>query len=126
MDIDSLQSGFLSECVERPWGCYASTFAMSGFKTKVFVVNPNQRLSLQSHEHRHELWTIVSGQGMCTVDDKVFEVTNDSFVTVPKGARHRIENVSDTDDLIVAEVQVGHHISESDIVRYQDDYGRGK
>ena len=124
MNIESFSKGFLSECTERPWGCYASTFEVKGFKTKVFVVKPRQRLSLQSHEHRHELWTIVSGRGLCTVDDKVFEVTNDSFVTVPKGARHRIENLSDTDDLIVAEVQVGHHISESDIVRYQDDYGR--
>jgi mannose-6-phosphate isomerase-like protein (cupin superfamily) len=53
---------------------------VKGFKTKVFVVKPRQRLSLQSHEHRHELWTIVSGQGICTVDDKVFEVTADSFV----------------------------------------------
>lgn len=126
MDINSLQKGFLNECVARPWGCYASTFAMKGFKTKVFVVKPRKRLSLQSHEHRHELRTIVSGKGICTIDDKVFEVANDSFVTVPKGARHRIENMSETDDLIIAEVQVGSHISEDDIVRYQDDYGRGK
>ena len=125
MNIDSFRNGFLSECVERPWGCYASTFEIDGFKTKVFVVKPRQRLSLQSHEHRHELWTIVSGRGICTVDDKVFEVANDSFVTVPKGARHRIENTSDVDDLIIAEVQVGNHISEDDIVRYEDDYGRG-
>ena len=126
MGATSLQRGFLAEYVERPWGCYASTFEVKGFKTKVFVVKPRQRLSLQSHEHRHELWTIVSGQGMCTVDDKVFEVTNDSFVMVPKGARHRIENTSETTDLIIAEVQVGECLSESDIVRYQDDYGRDK
>ena len=126
MTITSLQSGFLSECIERPWGFYASTFAKKGFKTKVFVVKPRHRLSLQSHEHRHELWTIVSGKGICTVDDKVFEVSNDSFVIVPKCARHRIENISEMDDLIIAEVQVGDYISESDIVRYQDDYGRGK
>ena len=124
MDTDSLREGFLNECVERPWGFYASTFAMNGFKTKVFVVKPKHRLSLQSHEHRHELWTIVSGRGICTVDNQVFEVANDSFVTVPKGVRHRIENTSDTDNLIIAEVQVGDYLSESDIVRYQDDYGR--
>ena len=53
-------------------------------------------------------------------------MSNDSYVLVPKGARHRIENVSDADDLVIAEVQVGDYISESDIVRYDDDYGRGK
>ena len=60
MNIEDFRNGFLSECVERPWGAYASTFEVNGFKTKVFVVKPRQRLSLQSHEHRHELWTIVS------------------------------------------------------------------
>lgn len=124
MNIERFRNGFLSECVERPWGWYASTFATGGFKTKVFVVKPRHRLSLQSHEHRYELWTVVSGRGICTVDDRVFEVSNDSFVTVPKGARHRIENVSCAEDLIISEVQVGDSISEDDIVRYADDYGR--
>ena len=99
---------------------------MNGFRTKVFVVKPRQRLSLQSHEHRHELWTIVFGQGICTVDDKVYEVASDSFVMVPKGARHRIENTSGTEELIISEVQVGDVVSENDIVRYEDDYGRGE
>lgn len=124
MDIKRLQQGFLSECVERPWGCYASTFFLNGFKTKVFVVKPKHRLSLQAHKHRHELWTIVSGRGICTIDDKVLEVSKDAFVSVPKDARHRIENVSNVEDLIVSEVQIGDYISENDIVRYQDDYGR--
>lgn len=124
MNLDSFSKGFLSECVERPWGWYASTFEVSGFKTKVFVVKPKHRLSLQSHEHRYELWTIISGRGICTIGDKVLDVANDSCAVVPKGAQHRIENVSDIGDLIVAEVQVGDGISESDIVRYQDDYGR--
>ena len=66
MTIDSLRKGFLNECVERPWGWFASTFAMDGFKTKVFVVKPGQRLSLQSHNHRKELWSIVSGEGTHT------------------------------------------------------------
>lgn len=106
-------------------GCYVSTLGMNGFKTKIFVVKPRQRLSLQSHEHRRELWTVISGRGICTVDDRAFEVGGDSFVIVPKGARHRIENILDTDDLIIAEVQIGDYISENDIVRYEDDYGRG-
>lgn len=126
MSIDSYSKGFLSECVERPWGWYASTFAVEGFKTKVFVVNPKQRLSLQSHEHRKELWSIVSGEGICTVDEKQFNVAKDSFVVIPQGAKHRIENTSASDNLVISEVQIGGILSEEDIVRYYDDYGRGK
>ena len=107
MNIESYSKGFLAECVERPWGWYASTFAVEGFKTKVFVVNPGQRLSLQSHNHRKELWSIVAGEGICTVDEKQIPVAKDSFVVIPQGAKHRIENSSISDDLVISEVQVG-------------------
>ena len=91
MNIETCRKGFLSECVERPWGWYASTFAVDGFKTKVLVVKPQQRLSLQSRAHRKELCSIVSGEGICTVDEKQFNVAKDSFVVIPQGAKHRIE-----------------------------------
>lgn len=104
MNIEIFRNGFLSECVERPWGWYASTFEMDGFKTKVFVVKPGQRLSLQSHNHRKELWSIVSGEGLCTVDDKQFTAAKDASVVIPQGAKHRIENSSNSDDLVVSEV----------------------
>ena len=124
MNIDSYSKGFLSECVERPWGWYVSTFEVDGFKTKVFVVKPRHRLSLQSHNHRKEMWSIVSGEGICTVDEKQLTVAKDSFVVIPQGAKHRIENTSVSDDLIISEVQVGNTLTEGDIVRYHDDYGR--
>lgn len=126
MNIEDFRKGFLAECVERPWGCYASTFEVDGFKTKVFVVKPGQRLSLQSHNHRKELWSIVSGEGVCTVDEKQMTVAKDSFVVIPKGAKHRVENSSASYDLIISEVQIGDILTEDDIVRYDDDYGRGK
>ena len=126
MNIDLFSKGFLSECVERPWGWYASTFEMDGFKTKVFVVNPKQRLSLQSHNHRKEMWSIVSGEGVCTVDEKQITVAKDSFIVIPRGAKHRIENSSASDTLVISEVQVGDILTEDDIVRYDDDYGRRK
>ena len=125
MNIESFSKGFLSECVERPWGWYASTFEVKGFKTKVFVVKPRQRLSLQSHNHRKELWSIVSGEGVCTVDDKQFNVAKDASVVIPQGAKHRIENSSASDDLVISEVQIGDILTEEDIIRYDDDYGRG-
>ena len=126
MNIESSRKGFLVECVERPWGWYASTFTMDSFKTKVFVVKPKNRLSLQSHAHRKEMWSIISGEGICTVDEKRFNVAKDSFVVIPQGAKHRIENASAVDDLVISEVQVGDILTEDDIVRYDDDYGRGK
>lgn len=114
----------IMEKVIRPWGWYSATSEDNGFKTKILCVNPKHRLSLQSHAHRKELWSIISGEGICTVGDRTIIVSADSFVLIPRGEKHRIENTSDDTRLLVSEVQVGDVLSEDDIVRYDDDYGR--
>ncbi|MCQ2368047.1 MAG: phosphomannose isomerase type II C-terminal cupin domain [Kiritimatiellae bacterium] len=108
----------------RPWGWYLRTYQTEGYKTKVFSVEPGKRLSLQSHEHRKEMWSIIRGEGLCTIGDNVIKVKEDSLVSVPKGVKHRIENISDKCELIVSEVQIGDYLEEDDIVRYEDDYRR--
>ena len=112
------------EKVIRPWGWYMTTFIGEGYKTKLFGVAPKHRLSLQSHNHRSEHWTIIKGTGVCTVGDQLIDVTKDSFVRIPLQAKHRIENLSATDELLVAEVQMGDICEEDDIIRYADDYNR--
>jgi len=107
----------------RPWGWYVTTFEAPGYKTKVISVLPHSRLSLQSHARRREKWSVVSGKGICTVGDQVMRVDENSFVSIPTGARHRIENDSDG-VLVFAEVQIGDYLEEDDIVRYEDDFGR--
>lgn len=109
--------------VIRPWGWYVTTLQMPGYKTKVFSVNPGSRLSLQIHNHRKEMWSIVKGEGLCTVGNNIIQVSENSLISVPCGAKHRIENLSQT-DLIVSEVQIGDYVEEDDIVRLEDDYGR--
>ena len=108
----------------RPWGWYVTTLQMPGFKTKVFVVAPGKRLSLQSHAKRKEMWSIVKGEGLCTVGSNPIQVSENSLISVPMGAKHRIENLSSVQDLVVSEVQIGDYVEEDDIVRYEDDFGR--
>lgn len=108
----------------RPWGWYKTTLQMPGYKTKVFVVKPGHRLSLQIHEKRKEMWSIVRGVGMCTVGDTILRVQEDSLISIPLGIRHRIENISTAENLIVSEVQIGEYVEEDDIIRLEDDYHR--
>lgn len=109
--------------VIRPWGWYVTTLQMPGYKTKVFSVKPGCRLSLQVHNRRKEMWSIVKGEGLCTVGNNIIQVSENSLISVPCGAKHRIENLSQV-DLIVSEVQIGDYVEEDDIVRLEDDYGR--
>jgi len=107
----------------RPWGSFYVLDEGPDFKVKRIVVTPKGRLSLQSHKHRAEHWTVVAGEATVTVDDSVQTFTRGAAVDIPLGARHRLENFGET-DVEVIEVQFGDYLGEDDIVRYDDVYQR--
>ena len=112
----------------RPWGSYTilNTHINQDVKYKIkrIEVLPLQRLSLQSHNHRSEHWTIVSGEGLVQLDNTQIKVTKESYINIKKGQLHRIQNTSSTQILIFIEIQIGEYLEEDDIIRYEDDYNR--
>ncbi len=110
--------------VFRPWGHYQNLEEGPGFLVKRIVVNPGQKLSLQYHHHRAEHWIVVSGTATVTNGDDVLSLSENQSTYIPLGAHHRLENRGDQ-PLHLVEVQSGDHISEEDIVRLEDTYGRG-
>jgi mannose-6-phosphate isomerase-like protein (cupin superfamily) len=94
-----------------------------GFKVKRIVVKEGGRLSLQSHKHRKEHWTVVEGTATVTVDDKVMAMTREQAVDIPLGAKHRLENLH-KGEVTIIEVQFGDYLGEDDIIRYDDIYAR--
>lgn len=112
------------EVGERPWGKYIVLDSGPGYKVKRIEVKPHQRLSLQSHQHRAEDWVVVAGKGVFTVGDKTTTYEKGaSQCSIAAGQKHRMANETD-ELLVVIEVQTGTSTDESDITRYQDDYGR--
>ena len=111
----------------RPWGYYENIYGddHSGYKVKKIVVNPQKRLSLQSHNNRSEHWVIVSGIGKVQVGNNVYTITKNESVYIPVKEIHRIENVG-YNLLEIIETQVGEYLGEDDIIRYEDDFGRAK
>jgi len=109
----------------RPWGRYVNLFEGKGFLIKELYVKPKGILSLQKHYHRAEHWLVTQGTPMITLNkDKLSKKTNES-IFIPLSAIHRIENPSNKPVKII-EAQVGSILKETDIVRYQDVYGRIK
>lgn len=108
---------------KRPWGEYKVLLDEPYTKVKEITVNPKGRLSLQSHKHREEHWTIVQGVGEVTIGDTDFRVYPGISIFIAKGAIHRIYNPENS-ILKFIEVQLGDSFDEDDIVRYQDDYNR--
>jgi mannose-6-phosphate isomerase-like protein (cupin superfamily) len=107
----------------RPWGSFYVLDQGCGFKVKRLVVRPQGRLSLQSHRHRWEHWTVVSGEATVTVDESVKRMTPGQSIDIALGARHRLENFGAA-DVEVIEVQFGDYLGEDDIIRYDDVYQR--
>ena len=107
----------------RPWGSFHVLDEQPGFKVKRIVVAPGGRLSLQSHKHRGEHWTVVNGLATVTVGDRVMKLTRSQSVDIPLGEKHRLEN-HDRDLVEIIEVQFGDYLGEDDIIRYDDVYNR--
>jgi mannose-1-phosphate guanylyltransferase/mannose-6-phosphate isomerase len=109
--------------VRRPWGSYESLRVGETFQVKHIIVDVAGRLSLQYHHHRSEHWTVVSGTARVTVGERVFVMTANESVYIPKGDVHRLENIGD-EELHLIEVQCGTYLGEDDIVRLEDQYDR--
>lgn len=107
----------------RPWGSWHVLDEGDGFKVKRIVVEPHQRLSYQTHEHRAEHWVIVSGTATCIVDGETIVAGPGASVDIALGQAHRICNQAD-ETLVIIEVQRGDYTGEDDIIRLEDDYGR--
>lgn len=108
----------------RPWGSYTILFETPTYKVKKIVVEPGQRLSYQYHEKRHEHWYIIQGDGILTLNGVKSSVGPGNPVDIGIKVRHRIECISN-EPLIFIEIQRGAYLGEDDIVRLDDDYGRG-
>lgn len=107
----------------RPWGSYTVLAEGEGFKVKKITVNPGAKLSLQMHYHRSEHWTVISGTGKLTLDDKVVFFKENESTYIPIAVKHRLENPGSI-PLSIIEVQNGRYLGEDDIVRFDDVYGR--
>lgn len=110
--------------VHRPWGSYQSVDAGPRFQVKRLMVKPGGRLSAQMHYHRAEHWVVVHGTARVTRGEETVLLHENQSIYIPIGTKHRLENPGKL-ALELIEVQSGPYLGEDDIVRFQDDYGRG-
>jgi mannose-6-phosphate isomerase len=106
----------------RPWGSFTQFVSNETVTVKTILVEAGHRLSLQRHEHRGEMWTMLDVPIDVTVDDRTWTAGVGETVWVPRGATHRIANPGEKAGRIL-EVGFGF-FDESDIERLEDDYAR--
>ena len=101
---------------EKSWGRLKVLDVSDESMTIKLFINAGKRMSYHSHEHRDEMWMIVSGEGRTVVDGMEQPVHAGDVITMEAGCRHTI--IADT-DLEVIEVQRGDSISTSDKKKYE-------
>ena len=109
--------------VYRPWGFYTVIAQGNGFQSKIIHVNPGQKLSVQSHNHRSEHWVILNGTAKVVLEGKELILSPGHSIDIPVKAIHSLQNPYN-EDVEVIEIQKGDILLEEDIIRYEDMYGR--
>ena len=111
-----------NERVERPWGWFEALGCGEGYQVKRLLVRAGHRISLQRHQHRSEHWVVASGDGWLECEGSSTPAEAGTCLAIPQGAIHRAS--AGAQDLLILEVQHGSWLSEEDIERLSDDYGR--
>ena len=109
--------------VKKPWGSYTVLDSGSNFLLKRIEVLPGESLSLQSHKHRSEHWTIAKGSAKVELNEDTFHLEVNDSIIIPINAKHRLGNPGSA-VLIIFEIQFGNLLDENDIFRHKDLYGR--
>ena len=112
------------EIYNKPWGFYKSTLYTDLAQSKIITVFAGEELSLQEHKKREEHWIIIKGDAKVILGDSEILVNAGRHIFIPKATKHQIINLSQNENLIFAEVQLGEYFGEDDIIRYKDKYNR--
>lgn len=107
---------------ERPWGRFERYTLNQPSTVKVITVEPGHRLSLQRHERRDELWTVLDEGVEVEIDGVTWAPEVGEKVWIPRGTLHRVGAVGAQPSRFL-EIAFGT-FDECDIERLADDYAR--
>lgn len=107
---------------DKPWGAFDQYTFNEATTVKIIRVEPGNRLSLQRHGKREELWVALDPGLEVEIDGDVSSLEIEERVTIPCGAAHRMSNVSGHDARML-EISFGD-FDEDDVERLEDDHGR--
>lgn len=113
----------ISETV-RPWGHFRQFAHNESVTVSLMQVLPGQRLSLQAHSGRAELWIVLDAGAEVTVGGRTWRPEVGEELWIALGERHRLAHTGEhAEPVRVLEVAFGDW-QQDDIERFDDDYAR--
>jgi len=110
-----------SSYTEKPWGFFVVLATGVDYRVKMLVLKPNNRTSLQRHKHRREVLIPLDDGIQIYRENEIYK--KGDVAVIKENELHRIENTG-KEKARVLEVWLGNILSEDDIERIEDDYGR--
>lgn len=107
--------------VERPWGSFKQFAHNEEVTISLITVKPGQRLSLQSHTGRAELWIALDDYAIVQVGEEITYAKQGDEFWIPPNTQHRLMGGDQPSQVL--EVAFGNW-QQADITRYEDDYAR--
>src|SRR5882672_10225782 len=101
---------------ERPWGNFSQYVFNQDSTVSLMTVKPGQRLSLQSHTARSELWIVLDEGAVIEVGGQVQTYRAGDEVWIPMNAKHRLSCIGSS-PVRVLEIAFGNW-QQADITRY--------
>lgn len=111
--VDSLDKQVMF--AEKSWGSYLVLDVEKESLTIKVTLNAGHEMNYHSHDLRDEIWNIISGEGLVTIDEKEQKVFPGDVIKIHAGTKHKIKAVT---ELKVIEVQLGNEISVYDKKKY--------
>ena len=122
---DKERSGYMKSYVEKietdvrfaekSWGTYTVVDASPGSLTVRVNMKKGERMSYHMHQHRNEVWTVVSGKGKAVIDGEERKLERGDVVVINAGMKHMLEADTAMD---VLEIQIGDEISVHDKIKF--------
>lgn len=110
--------------VDKPWGSFDQFALNEPCTVKILTCDPGQKLSLQKHRLRNELWVALDEGVVIELDGRVLTPDRNTQTWLPAGSVHRLSCASQTPHPVrVMEISFGQ-FDENDIERLEDVYGR--
>ena len=112
--------------VQRPWGSFKQYAHNRPCTVSLMTVQPGQRLSLQSHTSRAELWIVLDDGAIVQRDEEIRTCSAGEEIWIQANQKHRLSCAgggAGSQPIRVLEVAFGDW-QQDDITRYDDDYRR--
>ncbi len=100
---------------EKSWGVFHVLDVEENSMTIKVTMKAGDHMNYHSHDHRDEVWTVVSGEGRTVVDGMEQLINVGDVVTMQAGVKHTVYAIT---DLVLIEVQMGKDISVEDKHKY--------